>query len=97
MVIVEVESVQGDRGDGSWTVVLREVGGERVLPVRMGAEGADTIELARRGLAPPRPLGADLTAAAVRALGGRVTAVGFVAAVGTVTPAPGSGSRFARP
>lgn len=48
-------------------VLLKEHGGERLLPIWIGAQEADEIVFARSGEQPPRPLGPDLTAGLLQA------------------------------
>jgi uncharacterized protein len=61
---------------GCFIVLLEERGGQRQLPIWVGgAEGTSmALRLAGMGL-PARPLGWDLTAALVEALGGRLVEV----------------------
>src|SRR3954462_15386510 len=50
-------------------VVLREVGGERFLPIWIGASEATAIAYAQEQVPVPRPLTHDLFAATLQALG----------------------------
>jgi uncharacterized protein len=50
-------------------VLLREVGGERYLPIWIGAVEATAIAYAQRGEVPPRPLTHDLFKDVITALG----------------------------
>jgi RNA polymerase sigma factor (sigma-70 family) len=56
-------------------VLLREKGGERVLPIWIGSDEGDALALQIAGEALPRPLTADLTARIVEATGARVERV----------------------
>ena len=56
-------------------VVLREEGGDRVLPIWMGAGEGNALAVRLHAAPPPRPLTADLMAELVRTLGGRVERV----------------------
>jgi RNA polymerase sigma-70 factor (ECF subfamily) len=56
-------------------VLLREKGGERVLPIWIGPDEGDALALQLAGEAMPRPLTADLTARIVEATGARVERV----------------------
>jgi bifunctional DNase/RNase len=59
-----------------YIVVLEERGGERQLLIWIGAAEATSMALRLAGMGlPARPLGADLTAALVEALGGRLAEV----------------------
>ncbi len=53
-------------------VVLREKGGERVLPIWIGAGEGNALAVRLHEAATPRPLTADLMTELVRVLGGRV-------------------------
>ena len=50
-------------------VLLREVDGDRYLPIWIGAPEASAIALAQQGVTPPRPLTHDLLRDVVAALG----------------------------
>lgn len=56
-------------------VLLREKGGERVLPIWIGAPEGDALVLRMAGEETPRPMTADLTTRLVEALGGTVERV----------------------
>lgn len=56
-------------------LLLRERGGDRYLPIWIGAPEATAIALATQGVSTDRPLTHDLTAALIEELGGRVTEV----------------------
>jgi bifunctional DNase/RNase len=56
-------------------VVLREKGGERVLPIWIGAGEGDALAWHRGGEATPRPLTSDLMASLLETTGGRVESV----------------------
>jgi bifunctional DNase/RNase/DNA-binding transcriptional MerR regulator len=56
-------------------VLLRERGGERVLPIWIGAQEGDALVHERSGRRLPRPLGPDLTARLLQAGGVRVERV----------------------
>jgi bifunctional DNase/RNase len=59
-------------------VLLREVGGERYLPIWIGAAEASAIAFAQQGMEPPRPLTHDLFASVIEVLGHRLTQVRIV-------------------
>jgi uncharacterized protein len=56
-------------------VLLREVGGERYLPIWIGAVEATAIAFAQQGVVPPRPLTHDLMRDVVAALGAKLRSV----------------------
>jgi hypothetical protein len=58
-----------------YVVLLKEVDGERVLPIWIGAPEANALVLQRRGVALARPLGHDLTVGLLTALDARVERV----------------------
>lgn len=59
-------------------VLLREVIGQRYLPVWIGAAEASAIANAQDGVLPPRPLTHDLMVDVLQALGHRLSAVHIV-------------------
>lgn len=56
-------------------VLLRERGGQRYLPIWIGAAEASAIAYAQQGVVPPRPLTHDLLANVITATGHTVTAI----------------------
>jgi len=56
-------------------VLLREVSGERYLPIWIGAVEATAIAFAQQGVVPPRPLTHDLLKDVVEATGNELTEV----------------------
>ena len=56
-------------------VLLREVAGERYLPIWIGAVEATAIAFAQQGVVPPRPLTHDLMKDVLGALGAELTEV----------------------
>ncbi|MGI8730361.1 MAG: bifunctional nuclease domain-containing protein [Solirubrobacteraceae bacterium] len=58
-----------------YVVLLREAGGERILPIWIGEPEAAALVLQRRGATLPRPLGHDLTVALLDAVEARVERV----------------------
>jgi bifunctional DNase/RNase len=56
-------------------VLLREQGGERVLPIYIGPEEAKAIALALEGVATPRPMTHDLLRDTVHALGAELNKI----------------------
>jgi bifunctional DNase/RNase len=60
-------------------VLLRERGGERYLPIWIGAAEATAIAYAQQGVVPPRPLTHDLLKNVIDQLGHRLVEVRIVA------------------
>jgi bifunctional DNase/RNase len=56
-------------------IVLREVSGERVLPIWVGKAEGDAIALQIEGIQTPRPMTHDLLKTVIEELGGRVERV----------------------
>jgi bifunctional DNase/RNase len=56
-------------------VLLREVGGDRYLPIWIGAVEATAIAFAQQGVVPPRPLTHDLIKDLLQATGNDLTEV----------------------
>jgi bifunctional DNase/RNase len=56
-------------------VLLREVAGDRYLPIWIGAVEATAIAFAQQGVVPPRPLTHDLLKDVLEATGNELTAV----------------------
>ncbi|MEK9501208.1 bifunctional nuclease family protein [Gaopeijia maritima] len=68
LVEVEVQSLGMDRTTRSPVVVLRERGGDRVLPIWIGAAEASAIAMHLAGVDFPRPLTHDLVRSILTAL-----------------------------
>jgi len=60
-------------------VLLRERGGERYLPIWIGAAEATAIAYAQQGVVPPRPMTHDLLKDVIEALGHELVEVRIVA------------------
>lgn len=56
-------------------VLLREAGGERYLPIWIGAVEATAIAFAQQGVVPPRPLTHDLLKDVIDATGNQVSEI----------------------
>lgn len=69
LVEVEVQSLGMDRTTRSPVVVLRERGGDRVLPIWIGAAEASAIAMHMAGVDFPRPLTHDLIATILTTVG----------------------------
>ena len=69
---VEVVGVRVEMPSNSPIVLLRESGGERYLPIWIGAVEATAIAFAQQGVVPPRPLTHDLLKDVIEATGNEV-------------------------
>ena len=56
-------------------VLLKEIGGDRYLPIWVGAVEATAIAFAQQGVQPPRPLTHDLMKDLIESMGRRVDSV----------------------
>ena len=72
---VDVMGVRVEMPSNQPIVLLREVAGERYLPIWIGAVEATAIAFAQQGVVPPRPLTHDLLKDVIEALGRRVEEV----------------------
>jgi len=72
---VEVVGVRVEMPSNQPIVLLREVSGERYLPIWIGAVEATAIAFAQQGVVPPRPLTHDLMKDLLDALGQELTEV----------------------
>lgn len=69
MIEVEVVGVRVEMPSNQPIVLLREVDGERYLPIWIGAPEAAAIAFAQQGVIPPRPLTHDLLKNVLEATG----------------------------
>src|SRR5512142_328638 len=60
---------------GAYALILKEVNGNRRLPIIIGAFEAQSIALEMEGIKPPRPLTHDLMKSILDALGGSLSDV----------------------
>ncbi len=67
---VEVMRLGLDRSNNSYVVILREKGGERLLPIWIGQPEAESIVIEMSNLRRERPLTHDLCKTLISALGG---------------------------
>ncbi|HTR98903.1 MAG TPA: bifunctional nuclease family protein, partial [Bacteroidota bacterium] len=58
---------------GAYALILREVNGNRRLPIIIGASEAQSIALEMEGIKPPRPLTHDLMKNIIAAFGAELT------------------------
>ena len=75
---VDVVGVRVEMPSSQPIVLLKEVGGERYLPIWIGAAEASAIAFAQQGMEPPRPLTHDLFAETIRVLGHTLSQVRIV-------------------
>lgn len=75
MIEVKVEAILVDNTTNSPVALLREAGGDRVLPIFVGPLEAAAIAYALEGTRFSRPLTLDLMRLLVQGLGGRVARV----------------------
>jgi bifunctional DNase/RNase len=72
---VDVMGVRVEMPSNQPIVLLREVAGERYLPIWIGAVEATAIAFAQQGVVPPRPLTHDLLKDVLAATGTELTEV----------------------
>jgi len=75
---VDVIGVRVEMPSNQPIVLLREVSGDRYLPIWIGAVEATAIAFAQQGVTPPRPLTHDLFADVLSATGHQLTEVRIV-------------------
>jgi hypothetical protein len=75
MIEVVLRAVRVDVGSSTPLLLLEEVGGERVLPIYIGAPEAAAIAYALQGVVSPRPMSHDLLGQVVSALGAKLFSV----------------------
>ncbi|MGA2432376.1 MAG: bifunctional nuclease family protein [Acidimicrobiales bacterium] len=75
MVEVVLRAVRVDVGSSTPLLLLEEVGGERVLPIFVGAPEATAIAYALQNVTTPRPMSHDLLGNVIAALGAQLFAV----------------------
>ncbi|GAA4126595.1 bifunctional nuclease family protein [Nocardioides fonticola] len=72
---VDVMGVRVEMPSNQPIVLLREVSGDRYLPIWIGAVEATAIAFAQQGVVPPRPLTHDLLKDVIEATGNELTEV----------------------
>ena len=72
---VEVVGVRVEMPSNRPIVLLRELAGERYLPIWIGAVEATAIAFAQQGVVPPRPLTHDLLRDVLQATGNEVSEI----------------------
>lgn len=76
---MDVVGVRVEMPSNQPIVLLREVSGDRYLPIWIGAVEATAIAFAQQGVVPPRPMTHDLLKDVITALGRSVTEVRITA------------------
>ena len=76
---LDVVGVRVEMPSNQPIVLLKESGGDRYLPIWIGAVEATAIAFAQQGVVPARPLTHDLLRDIVQALGQKLTAVRITA------------------
>ena len=79
MIEVEIVGVRIELPSNQPLVLLREIHGERHVPIWIGTPEASAIALAQQGVVPPRPMTHDLLVDVVESLGHSVVSVNIVA------------------
>ncbi len=75
MIEVRVDSLLVDNSNNSQVVLLREIEGDRILPIYIGPFEASAIAYALQGTAFPRPMTLDLMRLSIESLGGSIRRV----------------------
>ncbi len=75
MIEVEVASLGMDKASSTPVVILKEVGGERLLPIWIGPGEASAIAMELAGIKFSRPLTHDLLNTVVRSMGSELVRV----------------------
>ncbi len=70
MIPVKVQKISFHPPSRSYAVILKEIEGERVLPVIVGSFEAQSIALALEYIEPPRPLTHDLVGNVIKEING---------------------------
>ena len=79
MIEVEIVGVRIELPSNQPLVLLKEIHGERHVPIWIGTPEASAIALAQQGVVPPRPMTHDLLVDVVEALGHSIVSVNIVA------------------
>lgn len=75
MIAVRVAQVGIDPATNTPVVLLREIDGDRLLPILIGPAEATAIAMELQGVKPPRPLTPDLVKRVIVGLGGELRRV----------------------
>ena len=72
---MDVSKIRIDERRGEQVIVLKERGGQRVLPIIIGISEVTAIKMKISGIQPPRPLTHDLLRSAITQLGAKLLRV----------------------
>jgi bifunctional DNase/RNase len=75
LIQMEVSKIRIDERRGEQVVVLKERGGNRLLPIIIGISEVTAIKMRISGIQPPRPLTHDLLQDTITQLGARLERV----------------------
>ena len=75
LVAMEVSKIRIDERRGEQVIVLKERGGNRLLPIIIGISEVTAIKMKISGIQPPRPLTHDLLRNAITQLGGKLVRI----------------------
>ena len=75
LIEMEVSKIRIDERRGEQVVVLKERGGNRMLPIIIGISEVTAIKMKISGIQPPRPLTHDLLRSLITQLGATLTRV----------------------
>ena len=75
LVEMEVNKIRIDERRGEQVIVLKERGGNRLLPIIIGISEVTAIKMKISGIQPPRPLTHDLLRNAITQLGGKLVRI----------------------
>jgi hypothetical protein len=73
MIEMKIESIRVSLMSPNQVVILKEVDGERHLPIFIGKVEGDAITFKMNGIEVPRPLTHDLAASVIESLGAKVS------------------------
>ena len=75
LVQMEVSKIRIDERRGEQVVVLKERGGNRLLPIIIGISEVSAIKMRISGIQPPRPLTHDLLQDTITQLGAKLSRI----------------------
>ena len=75
LIQMEVSKIRIDERRGEQVVVLKEIGGPRMLPIIIGISEVTAIKMKITGIQPPRPLTHDLLRSLITQLGAKLSRI----------------------
>ena len=69
---MELNKIRIDENRGEQVIVLKEKGGNRLLPILIGIMEVTAIKMNISGITPPRPMTHDLFYTAIKKLGAKI-------------------------